>query len=62
MTNKRKARESVQEAEVEIHIAPDGRVFVFGLSRSVLEAVACLRPGDEQIERRLQAVRREGDG
>ena len=42
--------------ETEIHIAPDGRVFVFGLSKQVLEVLSGLCPGDRALQRRCAAT------
>ncbi len=39
----------------EIAIAPDGRVFVFGLSKQVLEILATIDPSDSNIQARLAA-------
>ena len=41
----------------EITIEPDGRVFVFGTSRRVLEVLEGLRPGDPRLRRLLSHVR-----
>ncbi len=35
----------------EITIRPDGRVYVFGMSRQVLEGLECLQTGDPRLER-----------
>ena len=37
----------------EITIQPDGRVYVFGLSRPVLELLATLRPDDPRLTGRM---------
>ena len=42
----------------EITIAPDGRVFVFGTSRPVLELLEKLQPGDARVRLLLEQVRR----
>lgn len=42
----------------EITIAPDGRVFVFGTSRPVLELLETLQPGDPRVRLLLEQVRR----
>lgn len=41
----------------ELSIAPDGRVFVFGTSRPVLELLEALQPNDAKLCRLLQHVR-----
>jgi hypothetical protein len=41
----------------EITIAPDGRVFVFGLSRGVLEMLASIQPENQKLSRLWQHVR-----
>jgi len=41
----------------EISIGPDGRVYVFGLSRPVLEILATLQPDDAKLARLLKHVR-----
>lgn len=42
----------------EITIQPDGRVYVFGTSRQVLEVLEVLHPGDEKLLRLLGHVRK----
>jgi hypothetical protein len=42
----------------ELTIAPDGRVFVFGTSRPILEVLAALQPHDEKVQRLLEHVRK----
>ena len=42
----------------EVTIAPDGRVFVFGTSRPILEVLEALQPRDEKLQRLLEHVRR----
>jgi hypothetical protein len=49
--------ESLPPATVDITIAPDGRVFVFGLSREVLQVVAGLNPHDQRLSDRLVRLR-----
>jgi hypothetical protein len=49
--------ETMEPATTEITITPDGRVFVFGLSRTVLEICCNLNPHDAQLGRRLAHVR-----
>ena len=41
----------------ELTIAPDGRVFVFGTSRPILEILAALQPTDPKVRRLLEHVR-----
>jgi len=41
----------------ELTIAPDGRVFVFGTSRPILEVLAALQPHDENLQRLLEQAR-----
>jgi hypothetical protein len=41
----------------EITIQPDGRVYVFGLSRQVLELLGDLRPRDASLGRLLRQAR-----
>jgi hypothetical protein len=41
----------------EITIQPDGRVYVFGTSRQVLEVLEQLRPDDPRLQRLLSHVR-----
>jgi hypothetical protein len=41
----------------ELTIAPDGRIFVFGTSRPILEVLAALQPADEKLARLLGHVR-----
>ena len=41
----------------EITIEPDGRVYVFGTSRQVLDVLERLCPGDAQLGRLLGQVR-----
>ena len=43
--------------QTEITIQPDGRVYVFGTSRDVLEVLEALHPGDEKLLRLLGHVR-----
>ena len=50
-------RDAMDRATTEITITPDGRVFVFGLSRPVLEICCNLNPNDVQLGRRLERVR-----
>ncbi|MBI3466560.1 MAG: hypothetical protein HY000_26395 [Planctomycetes bacterium] len=52
----RRKRETLEPAMTEITIAPDGRVFVFGLSLSVLEICRTLNPHDVQLGRRLERL------
>jgi hypothetical protein len=41
----------------DITIQPDGRVYVFGTSRGVLEVLEQLRPGDTRLQQLLGQVR-----
>ena len=41
----------------ELTIAPDGRVFVFGTSRPILEVLEALQPRDAKLRRLLEQVR-----
>lgn len=45
-----------EAAVTDIRIAPDGRVFVFGTSRLVLEMLSDLGWGDEAVTARIQAL------
>ena len=40
----------------ELEIGPDGRVYVFGASREVLQILDALRNQDESIHRRLDRI------
>jgi hypothetical protein len=40
----------------EINILPDGRVFVFGTSRAVLEVLETLSTPNERLQRLLETV------
>jgi hypothetical protein len=44
-------------ALTEITIQPDGRVYVQGLSRDVLEILGTLQPDDPRLNRLLEHVR-----
>lgn len=46
-----------EERMTEISIAPDGRLYVFGASVGVLEALGAAGLGDESLERRLACLR-----
>jgi hypothetical protein len=53
--------EPLQDEETnvtDITIEPDGRVYVFGTSRRVLEVLEQLRPDDPRVCRLLGHVRR----
>jgi len=41
----------------ELTIAPDGRVYVFGTSREMLEVLETLKPHDPKLQRLLARVR-----
>ncbi|NOX55399.1 MAG: hypothetical protein GXP27_13365 [Planctomycetes bacterium] len=43
----------------EITIAPDGRVFLFGTSREVLEALSQLTFRDADLDRRLNRIAKQ---
>lgn len=45
------------ESTTEIIIQPDGRVYVQGLSRDVLEILGTLQPDDPRLQRLLQHVK-----
>ncbi len=46
------------EAELsEITILPDGRVYVFGTSRPIMEVLSGLNPGDPALASRLIHIR-----
>ena len=47
----------IEKNTTELTIAPDGRVFAFGTSRSILEVLAALQPADEKVRRLLEHVR-----
>ncbi len=46
-----------EKAVSEITIAPDGRIFVFGSSRQVLEVLDDLNLGGADLKRRIEHVR-----
>ena len=46
-----------ESAMTEITILPDGRVFVFGTSRPILEVLHQLEPNSPKLLRLLQQVR-----
>lgn len=52
----KRTRNQTEPATTEITIAPDGRVFIFGLSRAVLEIAQSLSPNDARLARRLARV------
>lgn len=46
----------------DITIAPDGRIFIFGTSRPVIELLAAFQPGNPRLEALLAHLRQpEGD-
>lgn len=47
-----------EKTTTELTIAPDGRVFAFGTSRSILEVLAALQPADKRVQRLLQHAQR----
>jgi hypothetical protein len=46
----------------EISIAPDGRIFIFGLSRPILEMCAELNPSSQDMQQRIECLRDKDDG
>jgi hypothetical protein len=56
--NTRSAAVDNENSITELTIAPDGRVFVFGTSRSVLEVLEALQPRDRKLRCLLEHVRR----
>ena len=46
-----------QTRMTELTIMPDGRVFVFGTSRELLEILSILDPRDRRIRKLLERVR-----
>jgi hypothetical protein len=51
-----------QTLMTELSILPDGRIFVFGASRGVLEVLQLLQPRDPELARRLAQVRQLKQG
>lgn len=51
-----------QTLMTEITIQPDGRVFVFGASRQVLEALRLLQPRDRRLTRLFDFLHELRDG
>lgn len=51
-----------ESAISEITILPDGRVFILGASRQVLETLAALNPRDANLNRRLEHSSSGGKG
>lgn len=45
-----------QSQITELSIGADGRVYVFGLSRKVLEILAVLQPDDSRVQQLLRRV------
>ena len=45
----------------EISIAADGRIYVFGASRQVIELLSDLQLGDPSLDRRAQQMERTDD-
>ena len=41
----------------EITFQPDGRIYVFGTSREMLEILECLQPHDARLNRLLSTTR-----
>ena len=52
-----KSPEEKRDAEFEIRIRRDGRLYMTGLPAELLELAAELNPNDEQIARRLRLLR-----
>lgn len=50
----------IESNVTDIEIAPDGRLFVFGASREVIELLARIGFGGQQARRRFEAGRRDG--
>jgi hypothetical protein len=46
----------------EINILPDGRIYVFGTSREVLEVLETLTSRNERVQRLLESVHQVGTG
>ena len=44
------------DGTTEIHVAPDGRVYLFGASAAVLEAMAAAGIGNDALSRRLAQI------
>lgn len=57
MTAKAPAADDRNDNTAELTIAPDGRVFVFGTSRPILEVLESLQPQDQRLRRLLAHVR-----
>ena len=57
MSSRARAQLDNENNVTDLTIAPDGRVFAFGTSRSVLEVLAALRPDDERVRALLSHVR-----
>jgi hypothetical protein len=56
------AADHPDEPTTEITIQPDGRVYVQGLSREVLEILGELQPDDPRLMRILEQVRKTPAG
>jgi hypothetical protein len=50
-----------ESAVTDIRIAPDGRVFVFGTSRPVLEMLSELGWGDDAVAARIHALKQTAE-
>ena len=48
--------EDEESAITEITIAPDGRIFVFGLSRPVIDILDRLHPNDSRLKQLVHRV------
>ena len=53
--------EQNEERITEITVAPDGRVYVFGASAAVLEALSAIGLGGEALQRRLSCLKKVAD-
>lgn len=53
--------EQNEEQITEISVAPDGRVYVFGASAAVLEALGSMGLGGEALRRRLECLKQAAE-
>ncbi|HEY8749708.1 MAG TPA: hypothetical protein VIM11_17125 [Tepidisphaeraceae bacterium] len=57
MSTKKRSNGPDDETSItEITIQPDGRIYVFGTSRQVLEVLQVLNPGDARLGRLVAQV------
>jgi hypothetical protein len=56
-SNSATCSQTAHDAITEISVANDGRVYVFGASVAVLEALAAARIGGDALRKRLARVR-----